>query len=384
MSGGLLASGALLVTLAQPVRAQTAAAEAPRLTLAMDTRARIESDVHGTREDGTPRDDRHRGRIRVRLEARARVGRSLFVTARVRTGSPLSQQSPHLTVFDFTGGPRDDPRAVADRFVVQHAGRRFEAWAGRNEFPFWSQNELFWDRDVTLPGGFFAYGAPAGRRLVQARAGWFALPDGAVEFRGRMVAGQVMAGGSIARGSSLQAAAGLFDLHGAAAPKHLLRKSPRDYRVGVASVQLTQAAGHRWIGTVRIGADLLRNFRSYTGGIDEVPNADRRARTGVALTTTVPGRVGAGTAGAWEVGHTYAYLEKLAVHASFAQDDWVRWGSATQTDASNLRGHEVSGRYWLSRGVDVHARGFFARSVSTGQRGTRVRLDLNWRLTVAP
>lgn len=98
--------------------------------------------------------------------------------------------------------------------------------------------------------------------------------------------------------------------------------------------------------------------------------------------TAAGGRAKPGEAGAWEISHTFAHIEKLAVNASYAQDDWVRWGSAVQTDSSNLRGHEASGRYWLSRNLDCQARGFLVTSISTPQNGARVRLDLNWRLAL--
>lgn len=41
------------------------------------------------------------------------------------------------------------------------------------------------------------------------------------------------------------------------------------------------------------------------------------------------------------VGYSSADIETLAVHSSYAQDDWMRWGSATQTRASDLHGHEL-------------------------------------------
>ena len=132
---------------------------------------------------------------------------------------------------------------VADRFLVQHTAGRFESWAGRNEFPFWTQNELFWDRDVTLPGGFVSYRTPLERPSLQLRAGHFGLPDGAVNVRGRMAAGQVFADAPLPRAWSLKGAVGVFDLSGAGRSRYLLSgNGQRDYRIATASVQVAWAS----------------------------------------------------------------------------------------------------------------------------------------------
>ena len=117
------------LAVALPASGQTAAASASRVAIVFDWRGRFESDVNSTREDGTPRQDRHRGRIRTRVEVRAKAGPSLFVIGRVRTGSPFSQQSPHLTVFDFSGGRADDLRAVADKYLVHYTAGRSSSGA---------------------------------------------------------------------------------------------------------------------------------------------------------------------------------------------------------------------------------------------------------------
>jgi hypothetical protein len=377
---GTAAASALCLAVTQSTSGQTAAPAHPRVAVVVDGRGRLESDVRSTREDGTPRDDRHRGRMRARVEVRGSVGRSWLVIGRVRTGSPLSEQSPHVTLFDLSGGRRDALRAVADKYVVHYTANRIDIWGGRNEFPFWTQNEMFWDRDVTLAGGAVAYRAPLRRPALRLTAGYFGLPDGAVELRGRMAAGQIVAAVPVSDALSFQAAAGLFDMHGASTNKYLLASGARDYRIAVGSLQATRTLRHKWLGALRVGADVLRNLQAYAADPDPGVVALRHATTGIVLTSALSGRKQAGQRHAWEVGHTYARIEKLAVHASYAQDDWVRWGSATQTDASDLRGSEANGRYWISRDVDVHARAFFVRSLSRPQHGSRVRVDLNWRL----
>jgi hypothetical protein len=368
---------------AAPVGAQASRAASAPVSVSADLRGRFESDVDSRREDGTLRPDRHRARSRGRLELRGRPARSLTLLGRIRTGSPDSQQSPHLTVHDFSGGSADRFTVVPDRYLVQYAGGRVESWVGRNEFPFWSQNELFWDRDVTLPGGFLSYTAPVARASLQLRGGYFGLPDGALDVRGRMAAGQASVSSRLAGSWSMQGAVGLFDMRGASRTSHLLSgNGRRDYRIGVGSLQITRDIKSPRVRALRLGADLFSNFHDYRDAADPQALAFRKARTGVVLMTTVAGGARANERGAWEAGYTFARVEKLAVNASYAQDDWVRWGSATQTDSSNLEGHEASGRYWLSRDLDLQARAFFVQSITTPQDGTRIRLDLNWRVAL--
>ena len=74
----------------------------------------------------------------------------------VRTGNPLSQQSPHLT-FAASDDLHDDFAVQADRYFVQYKEGPLTAWGGRNTTPFWQQNEMWWDEDVTPTGAAASY-----------------------------------------------------------------------------------------------------------------------------------------------------------------------------------------------------------------------------------
>lgn len=114
------------------------------LTFYGDMRLRYEVDWDSHTAAGALRDDRHRGRIRTRAGLNYRFSDEWSAGARARTGDSRSQQSPHLT-FVTDDGPRDELDFVVDRYFVQYKGGPFLSWAGRNLFPFWQQNELFWD-----------------------------------------------------------------------------------------------------------------------------------------------------------------------------------------------------------------------------------------------
>jgi hypothetical protein len=58
-----------------------------------------------------------------------------------RTGPDLSQQSPHITVYDFDGGPTGPYDVNLDHWYLRYSTGGFELWAGRNELSFWHQDD---------------------------------------------------------------------------------------------------------------------------------------------------------------------------------------------------------------------------------------------------
>ena len=45
----------------------------------------------------------------------------------------------------------------------------------------------------------------------------------------------------------------------------------------------------------------------------------------------------------WLIGYSYAHIETFSVNASYAQADWVRFGSGPQTAGTDSEGHEAWG-----------------------------------------
>jgi hypothetical protein len=252
---------------------------------------------------------------------------------------------------------------------------------------FWTQNELLWDRDVTVLGGLAGVGFGSAATAWALRGGLFGLPDGAWAIHGTMAAGQLTVDHRPRSELQMVAGAGYFQLAGSESATRLREgNGARDYRIGSLSGQVRVAIrpnGLR-LGYVRVGADGLHNFERYDpASTDSVAARSRQERSGlVAQAALGSARAAEPTRGlgAWELTYTYARIEKLAVNASFAQDDWMRWGSAGQTDASDFRGDELGLRAWLTNQLDLHLRAYGVRSLTSIEDGRRIRLDLNLRL----
>lgn len=353
--------------------AQGTGATSPKLTFSGDVRLRFEEDWDSQNAAGVPRDDRTRGRIRARASAGYKFSDVWTAGARVRTGNTHSQQSPHLT-FASNDGVRDDLEFVADRYFVQYKEDSITAWAGRNSFPIWQQNELFWDDDVTPTGIAGSYETGAGNGRLTTTLGVFALPDGGFGLNGNLLSGQVKYTFPTASGK-LTFAGGLHQFNGEAGAEDLRnRNGARDYFIGVANAQ--------WASSIRevpftVGFDLFHNFENYDA-IDAAPfpPADADETTGFVF-SALYGQLS--EPGNWQLGYFYAHIETFSVNASFAQDDWIRFGSATQTDSSDFSGHEFRFSYAISKTLNVVSRLYLVDAITTIQDGNRFRVDLNWK-----
>jgi hypothetical protein len=344
------------------------------LTFYGDVRIRYELDWDSQDAAGAEREDRNRGRVRARFGLNYQIASDWSVGARVRTGSSRSQQSPHLTFVSDDEGQRDDTDFVADRYFVQFKRGAFTAWGGRNTSPFWQQNELFWDEDVTPTGLAGSYDTKLGRGNLTAVGGAFFLPDGGTDLSGQMLAGQLKYGLPV-KSSQFTLAGGLHFINGDE-PTTNLRNSngDRDYLIGVGSLQ--------WSIPVKgvpltLGADVFKNFINYSRAeVAPFPPSTDDETLGYVFSVTL-GQLK--NRHDWIVGYSYAHIETLAVNASYAQDDWVRFGSGAQTDASDFKGHEVRLGYAISKQINLLARLYLVEAITTVQDGNRFRLDLNWR-----
>jgi hypothetical protein len=295
------------------------------------------------------------------------------VGSRVRTGSSRSQQSPHLT-FVTDEGSRDELDFVVDRYFLQFQGERLTGWGGRNLTPFWFQNELLWDEDVTPAGLAGIYSTPAGPGAFSAVAGGFFLPDGGYDLHGQLLAGQLRYTLPV-QASQFTAGASLHFFNGESSPTNLQnRNGERDYLIGVGSVQWSTP--FKGI-PLTLGADVFHNFKDYEAAdVAPFPPEDRDETLGYVFSAQL-GQLR--ERHDWLLAYYYAYIEIFAVNASYAQDDWVRFGSGPQTDSSDFKGHELRAGYAISKNINLLARLYLVEAITSRQDGKRFRLDLNWR-----
>jgi len=302
---------------------------------------------------------------------------------RLRTGSDFSHQSPHITVLDFDDNDTDDAHVNLDNWFVK--ARRSKIWGsvGRDSLPFWKQNELFWDDDVTpagVAGGLKTNAGDNGNLVVNA--GYFSLPVGMQGFAGNLASAQLVYSSKCSRGSFVAALGHLaIDANrmDSDAASLLRGNGTRDYAIWVASLQSKFSAGGR---PITVGADLLNNSEDYpsidpmlpSGDPDQITFVNRDETSGYVASVKLGGL---GEKGDWLAAYYFARIEMFAVNASYAQDDWIRWGSATETRASDMKGHELRFAYAVGDKSNVVLRLYMTEAITTIEDGKRLRIDYN-------
>lgn len=368
-----LAVGALLVALPSVSRGDFTKPH-PNVTISGDLRLRYEWDWDSHTAAGVPRTDRDRARVRARAGVAWKLSDTLSFGARARTGNRDSQQSPHLT-FHGSDDVTDDLEASFDRYFLQLKDGGFTGWLGRNSTPFWQQNEMWWDEDVTATGLAVQHEAKLTHGSLGVTGGIFALPDGMTHLHGNLAGAQLRYTRPV-QANQLIIAGGLYRFTGEQGAKNLRnRNGERDYLLGVLSAQWSTKLANG--APLALGVDLLHNFEDYSTA-DAAPFAARhRDETDGFVLSAIYGQTKQPKD--WQLGWYYGHIETFAVNASFAQDDWARFGSATQSDLSDIKGHELRATYVLTKSMNVQARYFIVDAITSVQDGQRLRLDLNWR-----
>lgn len=349
---------------------ETAAAESEsKLKLSGDLRLRYELDFNSVQGDGkTRREDRSRFRTRTRLGLTWNPTSQLSLISRVRHGNPDSQQGPHVTLWTDSGDEGSQKEFVADRLYARVRPGDLTLRLGRETLPFWQPHLLLWNTDVFIDGASLSWKDKNG---ISVHAGAWLLPNGeddhAINDRSTLAAAQLAYEYDFSTGTVLNFGTGVLRIDDDSDVRNLTNDDV-DYTITALDIRLRT----RWRGmSVIAGADYYHNF-------EEGPVGDPEARANDAF--VLYGLLGdVHRAGAVQVGYFLAYIEKFAVARFFAQNDWFRFGNATQTRSSDYLGHELRATYSFKKNVDLVARWYFIDTLSNNERGDRFRIDLNWR-----
>jgi len=357
----------------RPAAADVEVKEPTKLKLFGDFRFRAESDWDSMQFDGTERADRDRLRIRFRLGFNYAYDDHISFGGRLRTGNPQDQQSPHQTLGDeFESKPIN-----IDKAFVQGVWKHGWAWGGKNGFPFWTQNELFWDEDVTPEGLAGGLTLQLGNKPLRLKptAGYFIM-DGSgnsdrYSEKSHLAALQMALEANL-RSYDFTVASGFYSFSDNPATTDTAL-ADLDYGILVTGFKVAFKGARRpW----SLGVDYMRNTKSYASTLF---NSDQK--TGYVFSANL-GKLKERKS--WLVGYYYAHIEKYAVVARLAQDDWLRWGSATDTRSSNFEGHELRFAYAFGPSWNVMLRLYQVKGIelesalaTAKEDGKRARLDFN-------
>ena len=284
-------------------------------------------------------------------------------------------------MVDFDDNDTGDADFNLDRWFARARYGNFSAWAGRDSPPLWKQNELLWSDDVTVAGlgGKYEHGA------LELNLGYFSLPVGMQGFSGEMGMAQLVFNFKVGKAASITLAGGFMSLDADEDDPDgellLDGNNARDHSQWVGNLQYKTDMGKR---PFLLGLDLFHNAEDYdTDDLDDFTRFHRDETDGYVF------QVKYGSSSKpreWLVGYYYAHIESLAVHNSYAQDNWLRWGNATQTRGSNFEGHEFLFEYGMVENLKLVARLYLVDAIklraadsATKEDGNRFRIDFNYR-----
>ena len=353
-----------------------------KLELAGDFRLRLEDDWDSLRGDGTEREDRLRVRARARIRVNAQVNKYWNAVVGVRTGNDNSQQSPHITLYDFEGNPTGPTDLNFDLWYAQFEAGGWSGWFGRNRLNLWKQDDLEATDDITAIGMGLNYAHGLGSGTLTWKGGLASLPAGMRNTSGQGLTGEVVYDWN-GEQHGFTGALIYFGIDAdpdnvAGAELLLTENNIRDYQTVMMQLQYRTAAYRR---PLKVGIDLGRNIEDYA---NEPVNSFSEFHQDDVDYAVVFAKYGSTAPGKWLFGYFYAYMEALAVSSSYAQDDWLRWGNVSQTRATNFKGSEFRLAYGFTDNMDVVTRLYLVEAIEllnfddiAKEDGNRLRIDFN-------
>ncbi len=343
-----------------------------------DFRFRVEQDWDSRKSDGSFREDRSRLRYRARIGAEYR--RDWYVTGvRLRTGNPIKQQDPQLTLGD---GPEEfGTLAVGfEKLYFQASLPALSFGLGKVEFPFLKNNEQFWSDNVYPEGVYLQKGIATNSSSIMDS---LALTMGhfLVATNNRRFADDAY---FQAAQMSLLAFDGRLKLFPSL---YLFRNLPDipdgggtfelDYTILHCGMQVLMAQNRQW----KLELDYYRNLEEYAQNSDIDPSlTDQRNGYTIGLSY---GELS--DKGSLFLKASYNYQERFSAVDFLAQNDWARWdySSAGSPDGrlTNYRGIEIVGSYMIEANVKLTVKYYDVNQiVAYGPRletGQRIRFDID-------
>ncbi len=340
-----------------------------KIKLNADVRIRAELDRNSERTDGSERDDRDRLRYRLRFGFEYNLNKNFEFGARIRSGNPKNQQSPHVTF-----GNDFDPSAISiDKVYIKIKDNNgLWLWAGKNNMPLWNQNQLLWDADVN-PEGIAAgktFKLSENSKLTPV-VGYFIVDHSDKKFSdGSILFVSQLKFYSKLGENKLSLSSGIINGENIPDKPDGTHSFYTDYTIWASSLQFNSEN----LGLI-VGLDYFKNLTDYKN-IDAIDAVFEDQTTGFVGSLTF-------SKDNFSAGYYYAHIEKFAVIDYFAQDDWVRWGNDDYTRSSNFAGHEFRLKYKFTDKFNSVFRVYSVKGIQTTgsdlETGTRFRLDLNMK-----
>ena len=327
-----------------------------------DFRFRADSDKASKRFDGETREKTERKLLRFRAGVKYRLNRKLSFAGRIKAGGD-SRQNQQSSFASF-GDEFAAKNVYLDQAYAKGRIGRLKYWVGKNAFPFWKQNQLYWDSDVN-PEGITFYQSFKGMNdawKIRPVFGYYSVrADNTYADSSTMMAYQLNGKFRMGHMSKIKWGTGMIHLSNISGwpdsipslTSAVNKDTLRDYRIWVSSVKWGAKFGRIPFG---IGFDYIKNLEDKTVEDEQFKDPLEDEKTGMAINVHI-GKLK--DRGDWKLRYTYADIGKHAVAPYFAQDHWHAWRysevnrDSHGTRSSNFKGHGIALSYGLSKGSDL-------------------------------
>ena len=351
---------------------------AQQLKFEGDFRFRVERDWNVRNPDGTYKEDRDRLRYRARVGLVYQNTNWSQFGVRLRTGNPVKQQDPQITLGDqFSGIPISFEKAYA-----AFKSRRFSGWVGKNTFPFEKQNELFWSDNVFPEGIAAGVNLPLENNFLdqlRINTGHFIfITDGGTFGNDSYIQGVQLL--SKWAGNRFIFFPGLFYFKQMPNIPDGNETYRLDYTIAHIGARYNILKTSKW----SVEADYYHNVENLSKN-DSITLEFIDQKKGITVSTRYGDLKSKGN---WYYRISYNYQERYSAVDFLAQNDWARWDYSDQGSPdgrlTNYKGWEFLIAYALTAKMDLQLRSFFVEQLvpfgDFKETNSRVRFDINIRI----
>ena len=348
-----------------------------RLSFNADFRFRIEQDWDSKKSDGSYRDDRTRLRYRLRAGAVYKA-KWYEVSFRIRTGNPIKQQDPQLTLGDGNKEFGTLPIGI-EKAYFQGEWNTFIFWVGKNSFPFEKNNELFWSDNVFPEGVSIENNFNIRSNIIDnlyIKAGHYIISTSNKSFD------------QDSYFEGFQISSSFFEKKITIFPSLYLFKNIPNIPDGNDTFSLNYSIAH--LGTkyrilnkfpLNIELDYYKNLQDYSNN-NSISNNLKEQKSGIVIGLKYGNLLNKGD---WLFTTSFAKLQKFSAVDFLAQNDWARWdySSSESPDGrlTNFSGIELVAGYKIDKKISLKLKYYFIEQIIpleiTKENGSRIRLDLD-------
>lgn len=351
-----------------------------KINFEADFRFRVEQDWNSRKVDGSYRTDRTRMRYRARVGAKYSFKDWATVGMRIRTGNPIKQQDPQITLGDVSKEFGTLPIGF-EKVYFQAKHKNLIGWIGKNTFPFEKNNEQFWSDNVFPEGVFVKSTFPVNSSVlneVSLSGGHFIV----------LASGEALEKDGYFEG--FQASFNFYDNKLKLFPSLYVFKNMPDIPDGAATFvfdyTIFSVGGKLKLSNeplIYFDADYYSNLEDYQNN-PNIPNNLKNETQGFVSGLSY-GELK--QRGDWFFKLTYNYLERYAAVDFLTQNDWARWDysnfDSPDGRLTNYKGVEFVTAYKLNKSMNLVMKYYLVEQLvpygNALENGNRIRFDLDVR-----